>query len=134
MTEQVLSTWRQGTAKEAIIGFVTRTSGQGHSPAVPIAERVAVFDNDGTLWCEKPMEPGSARRGPYQSPCRVRDHLHVDAMASVFSGVVRLLVVDAVDRDQGAVEDRVRQQADPGHGCGQVLGGGRQQGDRFADV
>jgi len=104
MTEQVLSTWRQGTAKEAIIGFVARTSGQGHSPAVPIAERVAVFDNDGTLWCEKPMEPGSARRGPYQSPCRVRDHLHVDAMASVFSGVVRLLVVDAVDRDQGAVE------------------------------
>src|SRR3954454_10030506 len=55
MTEQVLSTWRQGTAKEAIIGFVARTSGQGDLPAVPIAERVAVFDNDGTLWCEKPM-------------------------------------------------------------------------------
>jgi phosphoserine phosphatase len=55
MTEQVLSRWRQGKAKEAIIDFVARTSGQGHSPAVPIAERVAVFDNDGTLWCEKPM-------------------------------------------------------------------------------
>jgi phosphoserine phosphatase len=55
MTEQVLSTWRQGTAKEAIIDFVARTSGQRHSPAVPIEERVAVFDNDGTLWCEKPI-------------------------------------------------------------------------------
>ena len=55
MTEQALSTWRQGPAKEAIIDFVARTSGEGHSPAVPIEERVAVFDNDGTLWCEKPM-------------------------------------------------------------------------------
>jgi phosphoserine phosphatase len=55
MTEQMLSTWRQGTAKEAIIEFVARTSGQRHSPAVPIEERVAVFDNDGTLWCEKPI-------------------------------------------------------------------------------
>ena len=55
MTEQVLSTWRQGTARDAIVDFVARTNGEGGSPVVPIEERVAVFDNDGTLWCEKPM-------------------------------------------------------------------------------
>jgi phosphoserine phosphatase len=44
-----LPSWRDGTSKRAIIEFV-----QG-SDAVPHEERVAVFDNDGTLWCEKPM-------------------------------------------------------------------------------
>jgi phosphoglycolate phosphatase-like HAD superfamily hydrolase len=47
--------WRDGTAKETIIGFVERTCSGGGSAAVPVEERVAVFDNDGTLWCEKPM-------------------------------------------------------------------------------
>jgi phosphoserine phosphatase len=55
MTEQVLSTWRQGPSRQAIIDFVARTCGEGGAAAVPTEERVAVFDNDGTLWCEKPM-------------------------------------------------------------------------------
>ena len=50
-----LSSWRDGPAKQAIIDFVARTCGERGSPAVPPEERVAVFDNDGTLWCEKPM-------------------------------------------------------------------------------
>jgi phosphoserine phosphatase len=50
-----LSTWSQGAAKEAIISFVGQTCADGSANAVPVAERVAVFDNDGTLWCEKPM-------------------------------------------------------------------------------
>jgi phosphoserine phosphatase len=50
-----LSTWREGTAKHAIQEFVLQTSGNGGSHPVPDDERVAVFDNDGTLWCEKPM-------------------------------------------------------------------------------
>ena len=54
MTEE-LSSWRDGPAKQAIIDFVARTRGEARSPAVPLEERVAVFDNDGTLWCEKPM-------------------------------------------------------------------------------
>ena len=54
MTED-LSSWRDGPAKQAIIDFVARTCGEGGSTAVPPEERVAVFDNDGTLWCEKPM-------------------------------------------------------------------------------
>jgi phosphoserine phosphatase len=44
-----LPSWRDGTAKRAIVEFAQA------SGAIPAAERVAVFDNDGTLWCEKPM-------------------------------------------------------------------------------
>jgi hypothetical protein len=50
----VLHTWRDGAAKQAILDFVGRACGDGPD-AVPAEERVAVFDNDGTLWCEKPM-------------------------------------------------------------------------------
>ena len=48
-----LASWREGPAKQAIFDFVARTC-EG-ADAVPVDERVAVFDNDGTLWCEKPM-------------------------------------------------------------------------------
>jgi FMN phosphatase YigB (HAD superfamily) len=55
MTTGLLSSWRDGPTKQAIINFVERTGGEDGSAAVPVEERVAVFDNDGTLWCEKPM-------------------------------------------------------------------------------
>jgi len=45
-----LASWRDGTAKRAVLEFVRRAAAE-----VPAEERVAVFDNDGTLWCEKPM-------------------------------------------------------------------------------
>ena len=41
--------------EQAIVAFVNRVSGEDGPPAVPVEERVAVFDNDGTLWCEQPM-------------------------------------------------------------------------------
>jgi hypothetical protein len=50
-----LSSWRDGPAKQAIVGFVARVCGDDGSEPVPLEERLAVFDNDGTLWCEKPM-------------------------------------------------------------------------------
>jgi phosphoserine phosphatase len=49
-----LPSWRDGTAKKSILDFVGQACGEGPE-AVPVEERVAVFDNDGTLWCEKPM-------------------------------------------------------------------------------
>lgn len=55
-------------------------------------------------------------------------------MAAVFSRVVGLLVGDPVDRDQGAVEDRVGEQPDPGHRRFEVAGGGREQVDGLAHV
>ena len=50
-----LPSWRDGRAKEAVLDFVARVTGEDGSEPVPVEERVAVFDNDGTLWCEKPM-------------------------------------------------------------------------------
>src|SRR3954452_4877265 len=50
-----LSTWREGPAKQAILEFVAAACGEDGSEPVPVEERVAVFDNDGTLWCEKPV-------------------------------------------------------------------------------
>src|SRR6195952_4234799 len=51
----LLPSWREGPARQAIIDFVAKTVGTGGGTAVPVEHRVAVFDNDGTLWCEKPM-------------------------------------------------------------------------------
>jgi hypothetical protein len=50
-----LGSWREGATKQAIMDFVQRVTTEGGADAVPPPERVAVFDNDGTLWCEKPM-------------------------------------------------------------------------------
>ena len=50
-----LTSWSQGAARSAIVDFVERTTRQGTPDFVPQAERIAVFDNDGTLWAEQPM-------------------------------------------------------------------------------
>ena len=50
-----LSSWRDGPARQAILEFVAAASGQDGSDPVRVEERVAVFDNDGTLWCEQPV-------------------------------------------------------------------------------
>jgi len=50
-----LSSWNDGTAKQAIVDFVAKVSEPGSSDFVPSAERIAVFDNDGTLWAEQPL-------------------------------------------------------------------------------
>jgi hypothetical protein len=49
-----LASWNDGAARTAILEFVDRVSEDGGADYVPPAERVAVLDNDGTLWCEKP--------------------------------------------------------------------------------
>jgi phosphoserine phosphatase len=55
MNSELLPSWRDGPTRRAIIEFVERACGKNRAAAVPVEERVAVFDNDGTLWCEKPM-------------------------------------------------------------------------------
>jgi phosphoserine phosphatase len=50
-----LASWNDGAARKAIIDFVTRTTSEGGADFVRPAERIAVFDNDGTLWAEQPM-------------------------------------------------------------------------------
>jgi phosphoglycolate phosphatase-like HAD superfamily hydrolase len=52
---QPLPSWNDGPARQAIVGFVERVTKPGTPDFVPPAERIAVFDNDGTLWSEQPM-------------------------------------------------------------------------------
>jgi phosphoserine phosphatase len=49
-----LPSWNDGAAKQAIVAFVERTTRQGSPDFVAPDERIAVFDNDGTLWSEQP--------------------------------------------------------------------------------
>jgi phosphoserine phosphatase len=50
-----LPSWNSGASKQAIVAFVDQVTSKGSSKFVPPAERIAVFDNDGTLWAEQPM-------------------------------------------------------------------------------
>lgn len=50
-----LPSWNDGGAKKSIIDFVTKTTKEGSADLIPVADRIACFDNDGTLWCEQPM-------------------------------------------------------------------------------
>jgi hypothetical protein len=55
MADQMQS-WTDGQAKTQILEFVRSVTEPGTS-FVPARDRIAAFDNDGTLWCEKPMCP-----------------------------------------------------------------------------
>jgi phosphoglycolate phosphatase-like HAD superfamily hydrolase len=51
----ILPSWREGAARRRLMEFVQRVTTEGSPDYVRPAERVAVFDNDGTLWTEKPV-------------------------------------------------------------------------------
>lgn len=48
MTGDLLPSWRPGRTRDAVLGFLDA------APSIPVEDRVAYFDNDGTLWCERP--------------------------------------------------------------------------------
>jgi phosphoserine phosphatase len=50
-----LPSWNDGKAKQSVIHFIKRVTAKGGKHFVPTPERIAVFDNDGTLWAEQPM-------------------------------------------------------------------------------
>jgi phosphoglycolate phosphatase-like HAD superfamily hydrolase len=50
-----LPSWNEGTSKQSILNFVAKVTKPGSPEFVPVAERIATFDNDGTLWAEQPM-------------------------------------------------------------------------------
>jgi phosphoserine phosphatase len=83
-TGDPLPSWRAGASKQAIVEFVQQVTTPRSPNFAPPAERVAVFDNDGTLWCEQPMpiqldfilrrlvamaeqDPGLRTRQPWQA-------------------------------------------------------------------
>ena len=73
-----LPSWNAGAARDAIVAFVARVTRQDGPDFVPPSERIATFDNDGTLWCEQQMQVQflflvermrrSTRRGTMASP------------------------------------------------------------------
>ena len=50
-----LPSWNAGDARRSLVAFVDRVTKSGSPDFVPVAERIAVFDNDGTLWGEQPV-------------------------------------------------------------------------------
>jgi hypothetical protein len=50
-----LGSWNDSAAKKSLVEFVSRVTEKGNPDFVPPLERIAVFDNDGTLWVEQPM-------------------------------------------------------------------------------
>jgi heat shock protein HslJ/phosphoglycolate phosphatase-like HAD superfamily hydrolase len=50
-----LPSWNDSTSKNAIVAFVQKVTAEGTTDFVPVSERIAVFDNDGTLWPENPV-------------------------------------------------------------------------------
>ena len=53
---QPLPSWNDGPARSAILDLVARVTKEGSAEFVPPAARIATFDNDGTLWCEQPLQ------------------------------------------------------------------------------
>ena len=56
MNPKKLSNWNDCASRTAIVDFVERITRPGGSDFVPPADRIATFDNDGTLWCERPLQ------------------------------------------------------------------------------
>src|SRR6266581_3176972 len=54
-TADLLPSWNDGATKKSITDFVEKVTKEGSPDFVPPEERIATFDNDGTLWCEQPM-------------------------------------------------------------------------------
>jgi hypothetical protein len=50
-----LPSWKEGKTKQSILDFVAEVTRKDSPRFVPVAERIATFDNDGTLWAEQPM-------------------------------------------------------------------------------
>ncbi|MGC7380957.1 haloacid dehalogenase-like hydrolase, partial [Xanthomonas citri pv. citri] len=50
-----LPAWNDGSLKQAVIQYVTNATKEGYAGFIPVNDRIAVFDNDGTLWSEQPL-------------------------------------------------------------------------------
>jgi phosphoglycolate phosphatase-like HAD superfamily hydrolase len=55
MANDPLPSWNDGAAKQAILDFVAAVTDESSDQFVPVEDRIATFDNDGTLWCEQPL-------------------------------------------------------------------------------
>lgn len=92
-----LSSWNDTLTKQAIVDFVTKTSDENSPDYIPITDRIAAFDNDGTLWVEQPapaqtgllldklveqvkLDPSLAAEDPFKSIVN-KDPVFLEALA-----------------------------------------------------
>ena len=76
--DEPLPSWNDGPAKQSILAFVEKVTKEGSPDFVPVPERIAVFDNDGTLWAEQPIlhaapVPHGSNQGPRTGAPRMED-------------------------------------------------------------
>jgi phosphoserine phosphatase len=98
-----LQSWVDGPTKSAIVDFVARVTEEGGVDFVPVEERIAVFDNDGTLWPEQPLvinidfilrrfaslaeqQPELRTQQPYQAAYEKDYHWLSEAVAKYYRG------------------------------------------------
>jgi phosphoserine phosphatase len=103
VAESLLASWRGTPTRKAIIDFVENVTSEGSAGFVAPAERLAVFDNDGTLWSEKPIpiqldftlfrmaqlaqaDPALAGRQPYKAAVERDYHWLGEAMVKHYHG------------------------------------------------
>lgn len=103
VAETLLVSWRDTPTRKAIIDFVENVTSEGSAGFVAPAERLAVFDNDGTLWSEKPIpiqldftlfrmaelaqvDPALAGRQPYKAAVERDYHWLGEAMVKHYHG------------------------------------------------
>lgn len=103
VAEALLASWRGTSTRAEIIGFVSRVTDESHDDFVAPPDRVAVFDNDGTLWSEKPIpiqldftlyrlaelaeaDPSLAVQQPYKAALERDYHWLSEAMVNHYHG------------------------------------------------
>ncbi|MEI7863333.1 MAG: HAD family hydrolase, partial [Planctomycetota bacterium] len=82
-----LPSWNEGATKQAIVNFLAAVTAEGTSTYVPPAERIAVFDHDGTLVCEKPIVHGMFLLEHIRQLAQQRPELaHTEPYATLLTG------------------------------------------------
>jgi lysophospholipase L1-like esterase/phosphoserine phosphatase len=87
-----LPSWNDGPTKQSILDFLDRVTRPGSDTFVPVPERVAVFDNDGTLVCEKPIVHGAFLIDRVKSLVADRPELaHEEPYATLLGGDIEFI-------------------------------------------
>ena len=82
-----LPSWNEGPTKQSILDFVAKVTRQGSDTFVPVPERVAVFDHDGTLVCEKPLVYGMVLIDRIRALAELQPELgHEEPFATLLTG------------------------------------------------
>lgn len=136
-----LQSWNDTLSKQAIVDFVSKTSDENDPDYIPVADRIAAFDNDGTLWVEQPApaqtefilgkllkqvkaDPSLATEDPYKSIVN-KDPVFLQALAqqvpeaviAFLSGIGRAWEGTTPDVFDDEVRDYLSGLLHPRYGC-----------------